>query len=883
MKIKRTFRRLTCLLLTVILLAITAMPAFAAVTYPEGITKEQAYQAISKTDTVISYILRETQNTTLRALAEPMIYSDDVLSKILVGIYTAVEENADSLSVLGLKTSTSDVAEHLGNYGDVAQKLSAYPSWAAAKDFSAVWGVTNKADFAFAMSLMLTPFNEVLYALLCSGKVSIGTGLFLNIAGSNGYETAIIPALEALGCQSVTAPADFYAHAEENRSYMIYHIVSDVLTFAEGVLDAPCDRLTDVLPSIAHFTNNGGLENALSTLLAPLKLQLFGIATLANFESLISESEAFTQNFAVNINDLLSTVGIGLENIDFDLIASCGTVSADGKVTADKADVFIVILRWLIDTAKLNQNAIDQEVSGMSFLEQLDLSTALGGVMNKSTDEIISILISLMTQSTSRYNDYVWSFPQFNQYQATYTANLTPEKIQRVVDGMDDLINEFVAETDPQATFRTLMQKEVYSSKVLSSVAKEMFVFFEDEEMSEVLRVVGYDFSVGAVAAYMKAAGYSAASVQLGKISKWSQLDAQSFRWGFVDGDKEGFVSCVSALLRPFEDVLKMILCEGSIKLFGAIDIYGSNGYNSALIPLYEALGCRSESICTYEEFKTAAAKGQTIRTMLNPLCDLIDQILERPAYTLVGILPNIVYFMDSGLFQCVTNLVYPFEDIFEALDMQNSLGLGDIDPANLSAMLGEALPQLKLELGEGMSINLPALDIKAFGGMGSLVSAQSKRITGGQYSVVSYVQADRTAVMMTLLRYLVRIIKAPGNEGLMDSLMSSSLSGNAAVATFAQNIKTELAAKNEDETVEWIYQLFFRERATVEESVTEEYTPEIKYEEKKDYKKTVFTVIIVYVILEIIYFFNRKKIRETYGRIKENILSRTKKKEQEE
>ncbi len=880
MKIKRTFRKLVSLLTVLVILAVTAMPSFAAVAYPEGVTKEQAYQAIFKFDSVISYVLKQKENKTLRELAEPMIYSDEVLSKILVGVYTAVEENADSLGVLGLETSTADVAKHLGNYGDVAQKLASYPSWSAAQDFTASWGVTNKADFAFAVSLMFTPFNEVLYALLCSGKVSIGTGLFLNIQGSNGYETAIIPTLEALGCKNITQAADFYAHAEENKSYMVYHIVNDVLTFAEGVLDAPCDRLTDELPSIAYFTNNGGLENALSTLLQPLKLQLLGIATLADFETLISQSEDFTQNFAVNINDILSTLGFGLENIDFDLIASCGTVSGN-RVIADKADVFMVILRWIIDSARLNESTLNEEVSGMNFLEKIDLSTVLAGVMDKTTDEIISILINLMTQTASRYNDYVWTFPQFVQTQVAYTENLNPEKLQRVVDGIDGLINEFVAETDPTATFYSLMQKEIYSSKTLSLVMKELFSAFEKEEMAETLSFIGYDFSVGAVADSLAASGYSAASAQLRNCSKWSDLDTENFRWGFAEGDREGFVSCISCILRPFEDALKMILCEGNIKLFGAIDIYGSNGYNSALIPLYEALGCKSESICTYEEFKAAAASGNIIRTVLNPICDLIDEITLRPVYTLTGILPNVIYFMDSGLFQCLTNLVYPFEDVFEALDIQNSLGLGYIDPANLSSMLGEAFPEL--DLGLEVELKLPALDIKSFAGMGTLVSAQSKRVTQGQYSVVSYVQADRNAVMMALMRYLVQVIKTPGNEGLMDSLMSSALSNNAAVATFAQNIKTELAAKTENETIEWIYQLFFRERVTVDESVTEEYIPQIKYEEEKDYKKTIFTVIIIYVCLEIIYFFNRKKIREVYGRVKENVIGRLKKKEEEE
>lgn len=868
---KKLSVKILSVLISALIIFSSVVPASAAVEYPQGITSEQAYQAIYKTDSVIHYLLKQTQNKTLREFAEAELYSDKVISSILVGMYQVVEENADSLAVLGLRTSVSDVASCLTAYGDVSSKLSAYQNWSSITDLGATWNINSKTDFAQAISVMFSPFNDLLYALLCSGSCSLGLAFFLNIKGSNGYETAIIPTLEALGCQSITAPEVFYEHAKENKNYMLYHIAYDVVTFIEGVLDAPCNRITDVLPSIAYFTNNGGLENAVSTLISPLKVQLLGIATLANLETLIADSEEFTQNFAVNFNDILSTLGFGLENVNFEEVASCGTVSGN-RVIADKPAVFIVILRWIIDSVKLNESTLNNEVNGMSFMDALDLSTALSGVMHKNTDEIISLLINLLTQSQSHFNDYLWQFGGFTQTAVSYTANLDASKIQRVVDGTDELINEILAESDPTLTFEKVMKEGFYSSSILSTIIKTIYGMFENEDMSQVLSLLGYNYSPAGIAASLQANGFGAAAAALRSLPAWKNLDTETFNWGITAGNRQQFISCLTAAFSPFEEIFRMLLAEGSVKLFGTVDLYGSNGYDTAIIPMLEAIGCPSASILTYNEFKTAAAGGSSIKVIINPICDLVDSIAINPVYVLTGILPNLVYFLDNQLIQCIENLVYPFKDLLETFDMENSLGLSYLRETTLSQVVCEML------LNSDFGVKLPALNLTQFSGMGNAATAQSKRTYQGQYVNVTYIQADRTAVMMTILRYLVDIIKTPGNEGLLDSVLSTEMGTNPTVSSFVQDIKSQLQMKTTDETVEWIYQLFFRERVTVEITEPDNYTPTIIYKEKNNTRKIVITLIIIYVILEVIYFFNRKKIKALYAEYREKVKNRPKK-----
>ena len=44
------------------------------------------------------------------------------------------------------------------------------------------------------------------------------------------------------------------------------YILGDILTLAERIMAAPCDTLTDILPGIAYFMEEGGLDKAVEGL-----------------------------------------------------------------------------------------------------------------------------------------------------------------------------------------------------------------------------------------------------------------------------------------------------------------------------------------------------------------------------------------------------------------------------------------------------------------------------------------------------------------------------------------------------------------------------------------------------------------------------------------
>ena len=75
------------------------------------------------------------------------------------------------------------------------------------------WGVNDKKSFSRAISATLSPFNNLLFMLLCSGKYNLAG--ITSIKGGDGYETAIVPFLNALGCEVTLSQAEFKAQAKE--------------------------------------------------------------------------------------------------------------------------------------------------------------------------------------------------------------------------------------------------------------------------------------------------------------------------------------------------------------------------------------------------------------------------------------------------------------------------------------------------------------------------------------------------------------------------------------------------------------------------------------------------------------------------------------------
>lgn len=852
---------LSCLMALILIAACLTPMSVCAVTYPQGVTPQQAEDAIDNTDKLISGFLKELDNTTLSELLMPQIYSDNVLSFIMVEIYKALEESgADALNTLGIKAGCADVAKYLTKYPEVAAKLSGASSWATVDLTGVSWGVTGNRDaFVAAASTMFGPLNSLLYTLLCGGNYDLL--LVLGIKGALGYENSIIPIYQTLGMTQYADPQTFYNDAAQNKYSMLAHVFIDILSFVEKILASPATMLTDRLPAIAYFINDGGLEAAISKLMEPLKISVLGVPLLA-IDTFIDLS-ALKGSINLNINfGGNSFEGIQIAPIDLAAFAACGTVT-DGTVVANKGDVYIEFLRWVIESLKLSKDFIINIATENVEAGKIDLNMIITNLLAKPTDEIITTLVSLLSAQKGEPNNYQWTFQKQTGATVIYTPNIGHDDYIKVVDEMDGLLNDIIAEGGEFKTLREMLQPMLYSNKLLSKVALELYKLLEDEQLKSVTALLGVELSPEAVADSFDESQFSAVAAQLKNFSSWSLIQTDVLDWGFTDGDREGFVNAVSAALRPADELLRLLLASDKITFLDALDFYGSDGYNTAIIPVLEALGIYGEDILSYDEYLKAIETEDAIKPVVNSICTLIERVLDKPVYTITEILPNFMYFLNhGGLKICMENLFYPAMTILEKLGISDLVDLSALSNIDANALINTLFESLELQFA------LPGLNLSQFEGMGELITTPSKRTQGGAMIQIYAVKADQPEVAATLLRYLVEIVKAPGNEGVIDSLLDSLLTemgDNEMVASFAQGIGNDVKAMTVDEAVEWLYKLFFRERVVVEVTEDDNYVPDVpQYKGGNDkLVKIIVTVVLVIVtIVSMAAIINRDKIK---------------------
>jgi hypothetical protein len=846
-------RKVISMLTVVLLVVLSFAPCAMAVTYPEGVTKEQISSTIGKTDILIETLVGTTKEGSLKNMILPELYTDEVLSSLAVGIYSAVEENAESISSIGLDVSTKGVASHLGAYPEVQEKLSSFDKWSESDLSGTSWNVKDKESFIGAAASVMAPFNDLLYALLCGGRYSINA--IIGFEGAKGYETAIVPTLRSLGCESITDSAEFYAQAKENKNSMLENIIGDVFKLVERILDAPCDVLTDILPGIAYFLEEGGLDNAVATLIEPLKLQLFSISTFIKVENILSfiqDSESFTQDFTLNFNDILGQTGLEIAEINLQELVSCGVVSDNGTVVSDKAATFTVLMRWLIDTAKINKDSLKDFLGE----DTAEMAKIIDNLMAKDTDDIIGFVVRLLNDDKGEFNDYKWSFTAFESANVSYTTNLSKEKFQRVVDGIDELLDQFIAEGGEYKTVKKALAPEIYSNKLLSTLVCEIYGMLSGEELQAIGAVAGLDITPAVLANELKENRYSATRYALSKASSWQKVNVNTLNWGFKNGDKDGFIKALCSALRPMEDIIAMLLCEGKIEILGCIDVYGSNGYNTAVIPLLEAFGCDSDSILTYEEYKKASDKGKGIQVIVEAVVSLIDRILDKPVYTVTQILPNLLYFINGGGIEtCIENLIYPFTVLLKELGMEDMLDMSGMVEIDLEKIISDMLKDNEF------GIDISGFDINEYAKMGKAVTVKSKRTVGSEFADITYIEADQTAIMVSLMRFIAGMLKDPEAD-MMGTLMGSSLGENQMVSGFVDGIAEDIDNMTIDETVEWMYKIFFRERPIVEQEQTEEYLPTIIYKPANRFEGIgIYIFILALALAELIYIKERVRI----------------------
>lgn len=852
----------TKLIAVIMAIAICLMPVLSisafAVTYPDGVTKATVTSSIDTFDTVLKKLMAtNAQTADLSKTVYASICSDATLNSLFSAVYKEMSGNENTLSGIGVNITPAGLSASLSAYPDVSSKLAACSNLAEAVEKSSTfkWGVSTKEGFKAAVASMFSPFNSALFMLLCSGSIKLNN--YIAIKGSDGYTSAIIPLLQALECPSIMTQEDYTKNAAANPASMITSLVDMLFASIDAIIANPVKKLTGVLPHLAWYLNSGKLSASLNTLMAPLSIQI-GFLKIPGISSLLGgitniESETDLSSMLKSV-DLSALTGsdkkITLPDIDLDALAACGKEDSEGNFTPDRADAFIVILNWLLDAVRQNKESFASDMGE-------DAAKIIEKLLAKDNNTLIKTVFALLSAGEmprSKVANY--SYPDITQTTVAMPEGLTEDNLMTVVNGTDKLITQFLQESDPEANIDITVRKSIYSNKVAGTILVAVYGALGGADLADAVSMLGINATPSGIAGSFSK--YSSVAKTLRNASSWENVKAENLNFGFSDGDRDSFRSAMVAILKPLESVLSFFLAGGTITVLDAIEIRGTNGYETAYIPLLEALSCDSQALPSYSSFRTNP-EG-IIPGIVDPILSVTDKICSSPVESICTMLPNAVYFLNSGVLKdIVGNLMYPVTALLSEAGLDDLVtedmfsGLSDL---NLDTIMKQVdLSSLTANLG----ITLPTPNLAVLSTLGTVESRVSKMSTNGVSVYYNYVVADRPAVMITILRYIFGALKDESNSAAISNLFSSAMGsseegeGNM-MSMYMGSFTEKLSGMTTDETIVYFYNLLFRETPKVEIEDDDETIPTIIYKpESKINAKTIILIIFAVLLLALV------------------------------
>ncbi|MCD7827510.1 MAG: hypothetical protein LUG85_03105 [Clostridiales bacterium] len=565
------------------------------------------------------------------------------------------------------------------------------------------WGIDSKTTneekkeaFVAAFVEALEPANQLL-AWLFFGEdytffnSSTGEDL-ITISGGEGYDYAIVPILEALGCtmgysnETGIKPASAY-YDDVTGSYDVTQAVEDVFTSLTDLLSDICgdlatgedalDVMLELLPNVVYFINADGVKNSVNNLLAPVYYLLEVLTPLTgeiNLDDLINFPLSDITFYAI-FDILEDRLGLHIDAELQEFVATfymgeveSFTSAVDSKTAyrmvysedESRADMITILISLVLDVFKDSAN-------------ESVLSGWLGSDNYTAVVKLLSLTEAKAMQDFSwYYTEYADTDETFSAietstlYTDTYNEYWTQEKAQYIADNLEAFIGNTLCllglEIDGVEieSLDDIMDALVSGSLYTQDNADAIISLLSDL-MAQISELEPYGQYIGDVLD-------SAFGID---ITAWDNMTVT-----VTDGDRESFEDALVTILAPIAPLFKVLLAGEDISFFldfggnDQIIIPGSEGYAYGIIPLLEALGC--DNILTPDEFKALLASDEeaAIKAVIDPLFNKVDDIMADPVDEILELLPPVIYFINSnGLDTCVKNILNSVDTVIEALE----------------------------------------------------------------------------------------------------------------------------------------------------------------------------------------------------------------------
>ena len=588
-----------------------------------------------------------------------------------------------------------------------------------------------------------------LQAMLDDAKISLGT---------NGYESAVIPILEAFMCRGVKTYKSYVKDYRKAKDNLLINVLDPVFNLVDDVLAKPFDTVTKILPNVAYFIDSNGLAQAVGNLLAPLTAKdgILGVLSKHGFNidqfikllfdkdlgKIVTDALDINVKLTIKITDmsktnvqvivlplvrkLLKDKNIPIVIPDFTLkqIASHGTIkvvkskarNSEGKfktrrVVSRQGETLVAVLRYVAKTLIRNAYTLKKLICGIDALkDNTKVKNVIGVVFDQialaAPDDILRAIFYFLTeQETDKFFDYR-NFTYKDTYKFSW-GDMDEEFCRKLAPMLDGMIGSLL-----EGGLSGLVKEKLYTDELIGKLAKGLYGAIEGVKINDdigsltnLLKMTHIDFTTSNVSSLLMneryGTSYPAAASVIAYAGTWENVKAEDLKFGVKD--RKSFMNALVAVLRPLFGVLDVILNDAALNIFDLVTVPGSDGYTSTIVPLLEAFGVYN--IKTQYQYREDCyyAYDNLLLDIINPLWDKVEDILNAPLETLMSILPNLsLFFANDGLLQIIDNLITPITALLDAIrpiaDINKILSALEVDiPKILQEKVGLTLPKFDL------------------------------------------------------------------------------------------------------------------------------------------------------------------------------------------
>ena len=584
--------------------------------------------------------------------------------------------------------------------------------------------------------------------------------LSMTFTGNPGYNNMLAPILHVLGATDIPNGNDLTTI----RAVLETGVIAPFEQILNKIADKPLDSILNILPSLAFALNlNLGqlLMNQLKTNIAYTASAHYTYKASVFASGSGDVDDAMADSIDINLGEMINLADMGIDITSFNgLLQSViglltksddeehpapelslphvasgklamlhnGVIWTPGRRTAspfanvanhstdlarldaNRADVFLFLLDWLVAGMELDQ--IDINAGKKDLLTQIldlvnymsaDEETETPGEGEAEEAALPELVQTILNNFVTNYTDSLAAVVELTAPQR-YSMEAV-QNIDWITDGNigapEDYITFWTEEYSEYTKTDWTREDAMYVEEHLEEALNNLIKFLSDtdtlggaETLGEAIEYLAGSLItaetannlVGTISGLLGGLELPEAIAQMGLLE---QIGLDLTAWDdmifdFENGDLDAFKAAITQILLPVQPLLGFLLAEQDIEitLFDALTVkaLGYDGYSYGIVPLLEALG--ATGLKSSAEF--IADNENIVKNIVDGLFSIIDQLIDNPMTFIKKVVPSIIYFDKvGGIKTVINNLLFAVNVLLDTIRPIYPLNLDTLITAN--------------------------------------------------------------------------------------------------------------------------------------------------------------------------------------------------------